>query len=147
MEFFPVYERTIHKGQRIPERRYHMKGRRSQRPESKSTYQPFSLTSSGSFMMGSLARTITGGSSVGFAPILNGSQATRGQGLSTESATRRRRRSLLTLALSFYSSGSDQDVPEDHGDCQNQRLGVNQVRKNGGRGGRSLVHEDYGVGE
>ena len=112
MEFFPVYERTIHKGQRIPERRYHMKGRQSQRPESKSTYQPFSLTSSGSFMMGSLAKTITGGSSVGFVPILDGSQATRGRGLLAEWATRQRRRCLVALALSFYFYGLIKAYPK-----------------------------------
>ena len=162
-----MYDRTTHKGQRIPERRYHTKGTQSPRPQSKSTYQPSSLTNSGGFMKGSPAKMITGGnirtrkastnsdtptpstdmtralvqSSVGFGPILDGSQATRRQGPSVESATRRRRRYLLFLSL-ILLLWSNQDVPEDHRDCQDRRLGANQERKNRGRSGRSVVHED-----
>ena len=42
---------------------------------------------------------------------------------------------------------SNQDICKGHADSQDWRLGADQIRENGGRSGRSTVHEIYDVSE
>ena len=37
---------------------------------------------------------------------------------------------------------SNQDMCKDYGDCQDWKFGVDQIRENRGRSGRSSVHEN-----
>jgi len=53
-----------------------------------------------------------------------------------ELATRR-----YMLFLSHLLLWYNQDILEDHGDCQDQRLGANQVQKNRGCSGCSVIHK------